>query len=96
MIYITNFSLPLSALGSYHPVYKYYTGEPLWPFGFGLSYTSFTLDWTPAPPPLTTYTFPTSATAENARATAAALASATTTYTVEVTNTGKVSQRLHC
>ena len=23
--------------------YKYYTGEPLWPFGMGLSYTSFEL-----------------------------------------------------
>eukprot|EP01079_Euglenida_sp_SAG-EU17-18_P003009 gene3009-84_t len=25
--------------------YKYYMGTPLWPFGFGLSYTSFTLDF---------------------------------------------------
>jgi len=25
--------------------YKYYTGTPLWPFGFGLSYTTFQLNY---------------------------------------------------
>jgi len=25
--------------------YRYYTGTPLWEFGFGLSYTTFTLTW---------------------------------------------------
>jgi len=25
--------------------YRYYTGTPIWPFGWGLSYTTFTIDW---------------------------------------------------
>lgn len=32
--------------------YRYFTGIPLFPFGYGLSYTIFRLDWTPQPPPL--------------------------------------------
>jgi hypothetical protein len=68
--------------------YKYYTGEPLWPFGFGLSYTTFSLKWTPQPPPSATYTLPAG---ESTASTAAALAIASTTYTVKVTNTGAVA-----
>lgn len=30
--------------------YRYYSGTPLFTFGFGLSYTNFTLQWSPAPP----------------------------------------------
>ena len=25
--------------------YRFYSGQPLWPFGFGLSYSSFSLTW---------------------------------------------------
>lgn len=56
--------------------YKYYTGIPLFPCFFGLSYTTFTLDWSPQPPPTTAVV----------RATASP-----TKYTVKVTNTGKVA-----
>jgi len=32
--------------------YKYYTGTPLWPFGYGLSYTRFKLEWHNSTKPL--------------------------------------------
>lgn len=36
--------------------YRFYTGKPLWPFGFGMSYTTFQLDWSMLPVAnLTTY-----------------------------------------
>lgn len=42
--------------------YRYYKGTPTWPFGFGLSYTSFKLAWAPgaAPPPVVTLSVSTS------------------------------------
>ena len=36
--------------------YKYYTGEPLWPFGMGLSYTTFDLSCTSTSSSTTTTT----------------------------------------
>jgi hypothetical protein len=54
--------------------YRYWQGPVLYPFGHGLSYTSFSLDWTPTPPP--------------AGPTVFSSAEATQTYSVVVTNTG--------
>jgi len=56
--------------------YKYFTGTPTWPFGYGLSYTQFHLDWKNTSKPL--YTLST-------------LDDSFVTYTVNVTNIGKVT-----
>ena len=53
--------------------YKYYTGTPLFPFGHGLSYTTFDITWSPAPPNGTVFRS----------------VKDTQTYTATVTNTGK-------
>jgi beta-D-xylosidase 4 len=66
--------------------YRYYHGTPLFPFGHGLSYTTFDLKWSPKPPPTgdqqqrTVLVAP----AAGARATAQM-------YNVNVTNTGSVA-----
>lgn len=52
--------------------YRYYTGSPIFPFGYGLSYSEFQLSWSPQPPPLGVLSTPTSS----------------LTYTVNVTNLG--------
>lgn len=52
--------------------YRYFTGTPLYPFGYGLSYTTFKLSWNPQPPAVATMVSATDA----------------TTYHVNVTNTG--------
>jgi len=56
--------------------YKYYTGTPIFPFGWGLSYTQFSLEWTSGEAPLYTISN---------------LKDTTSTYTVNVTNTGTVA-----
>jgi len=41
--------LDMSMTDSPGRTYRYYTGKPLWPFGWGLSYTTFSLNWTMTP-----------------------------------------------
>eukprot|EP00750_Incisomonas_marina_P002966 INCI12791.2.p1 GENE.INCI12791.2~~INCI12791.2.p1 ORF type:complete len:714 (-),score=113.51 INCI12791.2:1394-3535(-) len=36
---------PNAATGSKGKTYRFYTGSVVWPFGHGLSYTSFSIDW---------------------------------------------------
>ena len=54
--------------------YRYWSGPVLYPFGHGISYTTFSLTWTPTPPAATTFT----------------AARDATTYSVVVKNTGTV------
>jgi len=42
---MTNMNMGPDAKGYPGRTYRYYTGTPLWNFGFGLSYTNFTIDW---------------------------------------------------
>jgi len=58
--------------------YRYFTGTPLWPFGWGLSYTQFKLDWHNTTKPLYTIS--------NADETQVGAA-----YQVNVTNIGMVA-----
>jgi len=55
--------------------YKYYTGTPIWPFGYGLSYTQFDLAWNGTAP------HPTISNQDNTPA----------SFSVNVTNIGKVA-----
>jgi len=57
--------------------YRYYKGTPLWPFGWGLSYTTFNLNWTKSEIPKTAFL---SNTFRDM-----------VTYEVNVTNTGKIA-----
>ena len=54
--------------------YRYWSGPVLYPFGHGISYTTFSLTWTPTPPAATTFT----------------AARDAMTYSVVVKNTGTV------
>merc|ERR1719272_2194891 len=56
--------------------YKYYTGNPLFPFGFGLSYTEFDVKWATPPPALITVGSP---------------ADTGANYSVAVSNIGQVA-----
>ena len=58
--------------------YKFFTGTPLYGFGFGLSYTTFALKWVPSPP-------------ASPRLLTAGAATTTVRYTCTVTNTGAVA-----
>jgi len=55
--------------------YRFYTDEPLWPFGFSLHYTTFSAEWVFPP-----------ATHQTVQALTSGL-----TFTMALTNTGKVA-----
>jgi len=67
--------LSMSMTDSPGRTYRYYTGTPLWEFGYGLSYTSFNLNWTTEIPKVSI----TNQYIDDV------------TYTVNVTNTGTVA-----
>ena len=68
--------LNMSMINGVGRSYKYYTGTPLFPFGYGLSYTEFDVKWATPPPAL---------------ATVGATSDSATTYKVTVKNTGTVA-----
>ena len=41
---------PNSTSGSKGKTYRFYSGQPVWPFGHGLSYATFELGWAAVPP----------------------------------------------
>eukprot|EP00038_Savillea_parva_P023364 m.40557 g.40557 ORF g.40557 m.40557 type:complete len:1020 (+) comp5998_c0_seq1:874-3933(+) len=70
--------------------YKHYTGTPVWPFGFGLSYSTFTVSWMSVTTQVTTDSMVAAHDAYFAnRATGQAWRSPAN-YTANVTNTGNL------
>lgn len=57
--------------------YRFYTGTPLWPFGFGLHYSTFAYSWATAPPTVLTI--------------AANASDSAPVFCVRITNTGSRS-----
>jgi len=48
LVPLTNMSMR-AAINNPGRSYRYYTGQPLWEFGFGLSYTQFRITWISSP-----------------------------------------------
>jgi beta-D-xylosidase 4 len=70
--------------------YKWFTGEPVFPFGFGLHYTNFSLEWTS--PPKASYNIQDLvAAAGRSGAAHTDLALLDTPFNLKVVNTGKVT-----
>jgi hypothetical protein len=69
--------------------YQFYDGVPLWPFGWGLSFTTFELDWLSRPRQTVT-----AAALGDALHARTASVGAMPSYTVSVTNTGNVTSDL--
>ena len=78
--------MSLSANGGI--TYQYFDGTPLWPFGWGLSFTTFELEWESAPRQAAAADVLRDAVQQNARA---AWAGGLPAFSVSVTNTGNVT-----
>jgi hypothetical protein len=69
------FSLSMLSILVFPFPFRHYAGTPIYPFGYGLSYSTFTLTWTPQPAGQTAL---------------ASARDAATTYKCVVKNTGSV------
>lgn len=83
---------PSNSTGSPGRTYKWYTGTPVFEFGFGLHYTTFDVEWAEGSPAASYSIQDLVASANSSSSAVAHVDSAILdTFTVQVTNTGNVT-----